>query len=608
MVVEFQGLGPVEFRVLGPVEVWAQGRLVDAGPPQRRLVLAALLADLDRWVTTETLVDRVWEQAPAMARRGLHTHISRLRHVLRAVGAGDIEHRSGGYRMRVAADLVDWHRFRQLVHSAEDKRAGDDERARLLGEALGLWRGLPLADLPGEWAARTRDNWRQQRLDAAVRWADTELALGRHEGVIGAIRDLVAEFPLAEPLIAAQLRTLLAAGRQAEALDCYAANRARLVEELGTEPGAQLQALHREMLRATASDRPDRTDDVRPAQLPPDVRGFAGRDAELSRLDAAWHARTANAPVIAAICGTAGVGKTALALHWCHRAADRFPDGQLYVNLRGFDPGETAMSAASITRVFLDALGVAPERIPRDPDAQTGLYRSLLAGKRMVVVLDNARDSQQVRPLLPGSPAVFVIVTSRNRLTPLIAGDNAMPITVDTLSSVDGQRLLTGRLGRARVAAEPDAVGRIITACAGLPLALAIAAARAQQSGFSLARVAAALDEIDQRLDALDTGEPASQLRSAFSWSYDALDQAAARLFRLLGLHPGPTSARPRRQALPPGRYRGCATACPRWSRPTFSPNTGPTGMTSTICSVPTPEISPPGWSRQPSAKPRRSA
>jgi DNA-binding SARP family transcriptional activator/tetratricopeptide (TPR) repeat protein len=520
------------------VEVWSQGRLLDAGPPQRRTVLAALLADPERWITTQTLVDRVWERAPDGARRALHVHLSHLRKMLRTNGAGDIAYRSGGYQLRIDPEQVDWYRFRTLVRAAEERHG--DERASVLADALSLWRGLPLADLPGDWAARTRANWRQQHLDAAVRWCETELTLGRHENVIASVRELVTDYPLAEPLIAVQLRALVAAGRQAEALDCYAACRARLVEELGTEPGPQLRALHQDMLHA-ADNRPTWIEIVRPAQLPPDIRGFAGREGELSRLDAAWRMRSATAPVIVAVCGTAGVGKTTLVLHWGHQNADRFPDGQLYVNLRGFDPGATAMTAATAIRGFLDALGVEPKRVPLELDGQTALYRSMLAGKTVVVVLDNARDADQVRPLLPGSASAMVLVTSRNRLTQLIAGNNAVPLPVDTLSLADSRRLLAARVGQGSVAAEPEAARQIFVACAGLPLALSIAAAKAQQSGFSLSRVAATLGDLDQRLDALDTGDdPTSQIRSAFSWSYATLDPAAARLFRVLGLHPGP--------------------------------------------------------------------
>jgi tetratricopeptide (TPR) repeat protein/DNA-binding XRE family transcriptional regulator len=278
-----------------------------------------------------------------------------------------------------------------------------------------------------------------------------------------------------------------------------------------------------------------------PAQLPAASAVFVGRDAQLARLDEllAGSAQAPTAVVITAVSGTAGVGKTALAVQWAHRVAERFPDGQLYVNLRGFDPTGTPVASADAVRGFLDALGVPPPRIPADPDAQAALYRSLLAGRRVLVVLDNARDADQVRPLLPGTPTTLVIVTSRNRLTGLVA-DGAHPLPLDVLTPAAAREMLTRRLGGARVDAEPDAVSRIVAACAGLPLALAITAARAQQTSFPLATIAAELADAWRRLDALDAGDAVNRVRAVFSWSYAALRAPSARLFRLLGLHPGP--------------------------------------------------------------------
>jgi tetratricopeptide (TPR) repeat protein/transcriptional regulator with XRE-family HTH domain len=290
---------------------------------------------------------------------------------------------------------------------------------------------------------------------------------------------------------------------------------------------------------ATASAGP-----IVPAHLPLDVPGFTGRVAELAELDGmlAHSNEQGTAVIISAVSGTAGIGKTTLAVHWAHRVADKFPDGQLYANLRGFDPSGQVVAPSDAIRRFLDALGVPAGRVPTDPEAQVGLYRSLLANKRMLVVLDNARDADQVRPLLPGTPTAFVVVTSRNRLTGLVAVEGAHPLTLGLLSTVESRELLASRLGPRRVAAEPDAVERIIASCARLPLALAIAAARAQHAGLRLAALAVEVADPDagRRLDSLDAGEPASQLRAVFSSSYAALRPPTARLFRLLGLHPGP--------------------------------------------------------------------
>jgi transcriptional regulator with XRE-family HTH domain len=282
-----------------------------------------------------------------------------------------------------------------------------------------------------------------------------------------------------------------------------------------------------------------------PAQLPADVAGFVGRRHELAQLDRLCAAATGPASGaagvhITVISGTAGVGKTALAVHWSHQVADRFADGQLYVNLRGFEPAGQVASPAGVVRGFLNALGVPAARLPIDLDAQVGLYRTMLAGKRILVVLDNARDAEQVRPLLPASPSSVAIVTSRNRLTGLVATSGARTLTLDLLSATEARELLAHRLGAARVTAEPHAVEQIIIATARLPLALAVAAARADQTGFRLDEIAADLDDAGRRLDALDTDDPTSQVRAVFSWSYRALSPAAARLFRLLGLPRGP--------------------------------------------------------------------
>ncbi|GIH02267.1 hypothetical protein Rhe02_03340 [Rhizocola hellebori] len=290
---------------------------------------------------------------------------------------------------------------------------------------------------------------------------------------------------------------------------------------------------------------------VVPRQLPAAVPLFAGRAGEVAWLTGLLRDQK-NQPVagaavmISAIGGTAGVGKTALAVYWAHQVAEEFPDGQLFVNLRGFDPAGSVMDPAEAVRRFLDALQVPPQRIPQDLDAQAALYRSELAGRRMLIVLDNARDSVQVRPLLPGAATCLVLVTSRNQLSGLVAADGAHPITLDLFTRDETRQLLTRRLGPARVAAEPGAVEQIITACARLPLALAIVAARAaNQSHLPLHALADGLHDNSSggRLDTLSTDDPATDVRAVLSWSYEALTPAAARLFRLLGLHPGPDTS-----------------------------------------------------------------
>ncbi len=302
-----------------------------------------------------------------------------------------------------------------------------------------------------------------------------------------------------------------------------------------------------EFLRAAVNDEPDSRSDpaealpsgtprIVPAQLPGDVRGFTGRGETISRLD---ELLTDHVGTIAVVSGTAGIGKTTLAVHWAHRVVAAFPHGQLYVNLRGYDPTGEPMSPAEAVRGFLDALDVPPDRIPPSLDAQAALYRSLLAGRRVLVILDNARDTDQVWTLLPGTPSAFTVVTSRNQLTGLVAAGGAQSMILDLLDAARSRDLLAGRLGPARVADEPLAVDEIIARCAGLPLALTITAASAVQSGFPLDTIAADLHAAEGRLDALDTGDATGQVRAVFSWSYGALTTPAARLFRLLGLPPG---------------------------------------------------------------------
>jgi DNA-binding SARP family transcriptional activator/tetratricopeptide (TPR) repeat protein len=553
----------VEIRLLGPVEVWAGDRAMPAGPPQQNAILAALAVDADRPVTVERVIDRVWaDDPPARARSAVAARITHIRQLLATAAAAEpagehagpaVRWHAGGYRLRVDPDRVDLLRFRRLVAAARPARGAD--RCRLLADALALWRGTPLAGVRGGWADRMRDSWRLERLAAAVEWGRATLALGQPAAVVPAALELTEEHPHSEALAAVLVRALAAAGRRDEAVAQVGAACRRVRADLGAEPGPDLRALRLALLRdqplpAGPGDDPPvppappspaaAAAVVVPAQLPGDVPGFAGRGAELARLDGLLLAADAGGPRLAAVTGGAGMGKSALAVHWAHRVRDRFPDGQLYLNLRGFDPGGKVLAPAEAVPAVLEALGVAAQRIPLSLDAQTGLYRSLLAGKRVLVVLDNARDADQVRPLLPGTPTAVTVVTSRSRLTPLVAAAGADPVPLDVLSTVEARELLAHRLGPARVAAEPGAVREIIAACARLPLALTVAAARARQSDQPLTGLAAELAGAGDRLDSLDGGDAVTEVRAVFSWSYRALSPPAAALFRLVGLHPGP--------------------------------------------------------------------
>ncbi|HYY11096.1 MAG TPA: tetratricopeptide repeat protein, partial [Kineosporiaceae bacterium] len=387
----------------------------------------------------------------------------------------------------------------------------------------------------------------RRRVDAAVQWARLELALGRTDAVIDTLSGLVPEYPLAEPLEGALMAALQAAGRRAEALDRYTAVRERLADTLGTDPGPELAAVHGALLRdepATALfPAAGRARDVvpvpPPAQLPVGVSGFSGRDVEVHDLDELLPRPGARVPPVVVVTGMAGVGKTTLAVHWAHRVARHFPDGNLYVDLRGFDPGGEAVPAQHALHAFLEALGVPHDHLPDTLEAQVGLYRSLLAGRRLLVVLDNARDADHVRPLLPASPGCFALVTSRDQLAGLVTTAGARPLALDLPSADDARRLLIARLSRQR-AADLAGLDEVAALCGRLPLALAIVATRAAvQPGLPLADLAAELREAQDGLAGFTDPDERSDVRAVFSWSYRRLSEDAARLFRLLGAQPG---------------------------------------------------------------------
>jgi DNA-binding SARP family transcriptional activator len=546
--------------MLGTLQVIAE----DSGEPygisaaRLRALLAVLLWRANQPVPADELAELVWDGAPpggaADATRAL---VMRLRRALDPDAAARIVRRAPGYAIEISGDELDASRFEALTQQAGAAvRAGQwPQAAQTAARALGLWRGTPLTDVPSQ---LLRDQWvpRLEQLHVqALDWRiEADLHAGRHEQLIPELRELTARHPLREPFHSQLMLALYRCGHQAEALAAYQRARNVLVAELGVEPGPGLRDLHRRILSADpalalalgepALPAPGQPQQVAPRELPAAVRGFSGRSAELEALTRLLDHAGDQVPgtvVISAIGGTAGVGKTALALHWAHQVAGRFPDGQLYVNLRGFDPSGVPATPAEAVRGFLNGLGVRPDRIPPAPDAQAGLYRSLLAGKRMLIVLDNARDEAQVRPLLPASPASLVLVTSRNQLIGLAAAEGARLLSLDVLTPGEAAQLLTARLGSARAVEDLSAVDEIARLCAHLPLALAVAAARAAaRPRLPLAALAAELRDLAGRLDALDSGDPAASVRAVLSWSYSQLSPAAARLFRLLGLHAGP--------------------------------------------------------------------
>ncbi|MEU7784021.1 BTAD domain-containing putative transcriptional regulator [Amycolatopsis sp. NPDC049159] len=547
----------VEFRLLGPIEARVDGEPVELGPARQRAVLAALLADANRPVPVERLIDRVWaDRPPLRARESLHSYLSRLRHSPAAEGL-EIRRLPGGYLPRVDPGAVDLHRFRRLV--AEAREAGDDAAEELFERALGLWHGDALAELDTPWAADLRRSLHAERWSARLDHADLRLRRGRHAGLLADLTAWSREHPLDERLAGQVVLALYRSGRQADALEHYERLRHRLAEELGADPSPPLRELHQRILRGAPEPAgPGPADGVIPDRFPAAPPSFIGRADELAALTAAAHREADEGRVvqISALAGAGGVGKTWLVLHWAHAHRDRFPDGRLFADLHGFSSANAPLEPSVVVRGFLGALGVAPSRVPPDPDAQAALYRQLVAGKRMLVVLDNAADAGQVIPLLPDSSAATTVVTSRRHLAPLITRYGARHLQLDILTHGEARALLTERLGAARLAAEPRAVEDLIGLCGRYPLALAIMSRHAHtRPHIPLAEFAAELRDLG--LDALDHEDPAVSLPTVLSWSLRALTAEQRTVFALLGTAPGPDTGLPAAAALaglPPRR------------------------------------------------------
>jgi len=562
------------------------GSPLPLGGAKQRAVLAMLVLHANRVVSTDALVDGLWgDSPPRNAMNAVQVYVSRLRKALTVAGLQGrectVSRRVPGYVLEMDVRNLDVSRFedatRQATRMLPSNPTGAAERLRL---ALGWWRGEPLVEFTAEpFTATEIPRLQERRLTAVTTLMDAELAAGRHADVVGELTDLVARYPVNERLPAQLMSALYRAGRQGEALQVYHRTRLSLAEDLGVDPGPELRELearilgHDPTLDWTPPDSPPGsgppdgsaapaentrppqgalplaggtaaaqvTDThITPAQLPAVTGAFTGRDGYLRQLDAGLSRAGSSVPAYV-ISGTAGAGKTTLAVHWAHSRRDRFPDGQLYVNLHGFDPGETPTAAEGALCGFLDALGVRPDRVPADVQTRAGLYRSLLAGRRMLIVLDNAADADQVRPLLPGRSGCLTIVTSRNRLTGLVAVDGAEPLGLDVFTAKEARDFLTHRVGHRRVDAEPAAAEQIIQRCARLPLALAIVAGRAAvHTHFPLTALAAEIDQAQESLEAFTGEDSTGDVRVVLSWSYRRLTEPDGRLFRHLGLHPGP--------------------------------------------------------------------
>jgi DNA-binding SARP family transcriptional activator/tetratricopeptide (TPR) repeat protein len=539
----------VSFGVLGPVQIRVDGELVVL-PVKPRTLLAVLVLNAGRMVSRDRLMAALWPGSPpGSAVRVLRTYASAVRQSLRLSGPEQprLVAVGGGYRLEVAPADVDRLVFAGLA--TRGRRALEDGNAatalRLLDQALGLWRGDPAQDVTvDDQSSLICAGLAERRLLAEEDRSEAGLLLGRGAELVAGLRVLTAANPLRERLWGQLMSALYQTDQQAAALAAYQQVRALLATELGVQPGPALRELHRQILAGAVRAVPQAPVRAVPAlvprQLPASTSCFTGRGAELGQINGVLGTSPAGTPLISVVTGTAGVGKTALAIHWAHQVAGRFPDGQLYVNLRGYD-AEDPMRPRAALGSFLRALGMAGSAVPGGTQDRAAAYRSLLAERTMLIVLDNAADAEQVRPLLPAGPSCVVLVTSRDGLAGLIARDGAVPVRLDLLARDDAVALLVGLIGE-RAAADPDAAARLAACCCRLPLALRVAAELAlARPGVPLAVLAGELEQRQRHLDLLEAGgDRRTAVREVFSWSFRRLDPAAARGFAVAALHPGP--------------------------------------------------------------------
>lgn len=549
--------------VLGPLEAWLDGSPLPLGPPGRRAVLGLLAIDPGAVVRREVVMEALWgHRAPSTAVSLVQAHVSRLRRLLAPTYGGEniIVSTGGGYRLQLRDDQLDLLSFRRLVAKGEAALATSDDLVayELYEQSLELSRGDPLADMDMLHDQPAVAEQRRELTEVLLRYTELACGLGFHDRVLPRLRALAAAESLNERVHARLMIALAGAGQQAAAVRVYEELRHRLDHEFAIYPSEELVEAHLRVLRQdlpVARRSYGQRSSVHPVprQLPAAARYFTGRDRERELLSSLLNQASPGSGevVVAALTGMAGIGKTALAVSWAHQVADRFPDGQLFVNMLGFSSSGPPLEPGEALRGFLAALGVSPARIPSDTAGRAAMYRSMLASRRVLVVLDNAWDAEQVRPLLPGSPGCLVLVTSRRRLTGLVAADGAHPLTLGGLTAGEAYSLLASAVGAGRVIAERDAVGKLIARCAGLPLALCNAAARlAARPGMQLAMLVAEMRDERGRLDALETGESATSVRVVFSLSQARLSDHAWKMFMMLGLHPGPEITVPAAAAL----------------------------------------------------------
>jgi DNA-binding SARP family transcriptional activator len=565
--------GAALFRILGPVEVWTGEGWSSIGAGKQRSVLATLLLRPGEPVSLDALIDEVWpDKAPARAANLVSVYVHHLRRLIGDTDGRVLVTRAPGYLVVLGPGELDADRFAALV--AEGRQAlasGDAERAEgLLTEAIGLWRGRALADVAATpLVAAEADRLEESRIEALELRAEASLGCGRYAEVVPEIRRLLADHALREKLWALLMRALYGAGRQAESLEVYEQARNIIADELGVDPGADLQQLYQQILSgdsdqariaagpamsaATAGPQPAQAPPA-PAQLPADIPDFTGRSGQVERLHellagAAGDASPGAVRVVLVV-GSGGLGKTTLAVHAAHLLAGEFPDGQLYANLHG---ATQPADPAEVLARFLRDLGADAARIPLGEEERAVQFRTRLAGKRTLVVLDDARSVEQVRPLLPGSASCAVLITARNWLPEL---SSSAVLDLDVLSDDEAGSLFTRIVGEQRATAEPDATGEVLAACVGLPLAIRIAGARlATRGSWTVRTLATRLSDERRRLDELRAGNLA--VRASFEVSFASLpgpaapgDVGPAQAFRLLGLWTGPSFSLPAAAAL----------------------------------------------------------